>query len=96
MQTLVTGGAGFIGSHLVDLLLARGDEVAVVDNLATGKRANLAAGATFHEIDLRSAALPEVVAEIRPEVVFHQAAQLSVKFSTEDPRYDADVNVGGL
>lgn len=96
MKTLVTGGAGFIGSHLVDLLLARGDEVAIVDNLITGKRTNLAPEATFYEIDIRSRALSEIIAEVRPEVVFHQAAQLSVKASTEDPLFDAEVNVVGL
>jgi len=96
VKALVTGGAGFIGSHLVDLLLAEGHEVAIVDNLATGKRGNLAADAKFYEVDIRNQNLTQVFAEVRPEVVFHQAAQMSVKVSTENPLYDAEVNVVGL
>jgi len=95
MRTLVTGGAGFIGSHLVDALLARGDEVHVVDNLSTGSRENLAASAELHEIDIRDAALEELVARLRPEVVFHLAAQADVGTSVERPAFDADVNVVG-
>jgi UDP-glucose 4-epimerase len=96
MKALVTGGAGFIGSHIVDLLLAEGHEVAVVDNLAGGKRANLAPAARFHWLDIVDPALADLLRIERPEVVFHQAAQMSVKVSTDDPRYDARVNVQGL
>ena len=96
MRTLVTGGAGFIGSHLVDLLLAEGHEVAVVDNLVGGRRENLAAGARFYQVDIVEPALLGVLLTERPEVVFHQAAQMSVKVSTDNPRYDARVNVLGL
>jgi UDP-glucose 4-epimerase len=100
MKALVTGGAGFIGSNLVDALLARGDAVTVVDNLSTGRRTNLdqalAAGAELAELDIReAAALAELVARERPEVVFHLAAQIDVRKSIEDPAFDASINVGG-
>jgi UDP-glucose 4-epimerase len=90
MRAAVTGGAGFIGSNLVDALLARGDEVVVVDNLATGKRENVADGARFLEQDIRDEAL-----ELDAEVVFHLAAQADVNRSVRDPLYDTSVNVGG-
>jgi UDP-glucose 4-epimerase len=100
MRTLVTGGAGFIGSNLVDALLARGDEVTVVDDLSTGRRENLvgalAAGAELAELDIREAeALAEVTAQARPEVIFHLAAQIDVRKSIADPAFDASINVGG-
>ncbi len=95
MRALVTGGAGFIGSHVVDALLARGDDVHVVDNLATGDRANVGAGATFHERDIRDPSLVDLFAEVDPEVVFHLAAQADVGTSVERPDYDAEVNVVG-
>jgi UDP-glucose 4-epimerase len=100
MKCLVTGGAGFIGSHLVDALLARGDEVTVVDDLSTGRRENLdaglAAGADLVELDIRdAAALAALAAERRPETVFHLAAQIDVRKSLADPAFDAAVNVGG-
>jgi UDP-glucose 4-epimerase len=100
MRCLVTGGAGFIGSNLVDALLARGDEVTVVDDLSTGRRDNLdralAAGAELAELDIREApALLELAAERRPEVVFHLAAQIDVRKSLADPAFDASINVGG-
>jgi UDP-glucose 4-epimerase len=92
---MVTGGAGFIGSHLVDALLARGDEVHVVDNLATGSRENLASAATLLELDIRDEAFEELAARVRPEIVFHLAAQADVGTSVERPAFDADVNVIG-
>jgi UDP-glucose 4-epimerase len=95
MRAVVTGGAGFIGSHVADALLARGDEVHVVDNLATGSRANVPDGAELHELDIRDPALAELVARVRPEAVFHLAAQADVGTSVERPDFDADVNVVG-
>jgi UDP-glucose 4-epimerase len=100
MSALVTGGAGFIGSNLVDALLARGERVAVVDDLSTGRRENLAgaldAGATLHELDVRDAeALHAVFGQERPELVFHLAAQIDVRRSVADPALDARVNVEG-
>jgi len=100
MRCLVTGGAGFIGSNLVDALLLRGDEVTVVDNLATGRRVNLegalAAGADLLELDVRDGrALSEVASDRKPEAIFHLAAQIDVRKSLEDPAFDAAVNVGG-
>ena len=100
VDCLVTGGAGFIGSNLVDALLARGDRVVVVDNLSTGKRENLtgalAAGARLCEVDIRDApALTDVFAQARPQLVFHLAAQIDVRHSVADPAADAAANVLG-
>ena len=100
MKALVTGGAGFIGSNLVDALIARGDEVVVVDDLSSGRIANLEgaidAGARFVEASVTDTALvPELFAEARPEAVFHLAAQIDVRRSVTDPAYDLGVNVGG-
>jgi UDP-glucose 4-epimerase len=100
MRTLVTGGAGFIGSNLVDALLERGEEVAVVDDLSTGRRENLdaalSAGAELLEADIRdAAAMAEIGRSRRPEVVFHLAAQIDVRRSVAEPDFDASVNVAG-
>jgi UDP-glucose 4-epimerase len=100
MRCVVTGGAGFIGSNLVDALVARGDEVTALDSLITGKRANLesavARGATLAEVDLRDpAGVMSVFEQARPEVVFHLAAQADVRVSVTDPGADAHVNVVG-
>ncbi len=100
MRALVTGGAGFIGSNLVDALVERGDEVTVVDNLSTGRRENLdgalARGARLVEADIREGdALRTVFADARPEVVFHLAAQIDVRKSVADPAFDSGINVGG-
>ncbi|HEV2058329.1 MAG TPA: NAD-dependent epimerase/dehydratase family protein [Solirubrobacteraceae bacterium] len=100
MRTLVTGGAGFIGSHLVDALLARGDTVTVVDDLSSGRMSNLAEalanGAELHQADIRAgAALAAIVAAARPQIVFHLAAQVDVRRSLTDPAFDARTNVEG-
>jgi UDP-glucose 4-epimerase len=95
MRAIVTGGAGFIGSHLVDALVARGDEVHVVDNLVTGSRDNLPSTVELHELDIRDEALEQVTAQLQPEVVFHLAAQADVGTSVERPVFDAEVNVVG-
>jgi UDP-glucose 4-epimerase len=99
-RALVTGGAGFIGSHLVDALVARGDHVVVVDDLSTGSEANLrdasARGMTLVVGDIRDTDfVSEVVASERPELVFHLAAQIDVRASVSRPCFDADVNVTG-
>ena len=94
MRAVVTGGAGFIGSHVVDALLARGDEVHVLDDLSHGRRENIADGAQLHEGDIRSEAA-RLFAEATPEVCFHLAAQADVRVSVERPDFDADVNVVG-
>lgn len=104
MRTLVTGGAGFIGSTLVDRLLAEGHSVDVIDNLASGNLANLAdarshrdAALTFHQIDIREPGVSELIERRRPEVVFHLAAQVDVRVSVADPTLDASINlIGGL
>jgi UDP-glucose 4-epimerase len=95
VRALVTGGAGFIGSHLTDALIARGDSVTVVDDLSRGRSAQVNAGARFVELDITSAELAEAMAEAKPEVVFHHAAQIDVRASVRDPLHDADVNVVG-
>ena len=95
MKVLVTGGAGFIGSHVVDRLLVAGHAVDVVDNLATGRRERVAAGARLHVCDLRDARLDDVLAAAKPDIVVHIAAQAAVPRSVADPCFDASVNVLG-
>ena len=95
MRILVTGGAGFIGSHVATLLLSAGHEVAIVDDLSTGKRANLPAGARFYQCDIRDPELASSFIDFRPEVVSHHAAQMSVRISIQQPRLDAAINVEG-
>lgn len=94
MRVVVTGGAGFIGSHAVDALLARGDEVHVLDNLATGSRQNVDPAATLHEGDIRNDA-GALFDAVRPELCLHLAAQADVNTSVRRPDYDAEVNVLG-
>jgi UDP-glucose 4-epimerase len=101
-KALVTGGAGFIGSTLVDRLLAEGHTVDVVDNLSTGSLANLAEARSagtgrfnFHQLDVRSTDLVDLMARRKPEVVFHLAAQADVRVSVADPVLDADINILG-
>jgi UDP-glucose 4-epimerase len=102
MRALVTGGAGFIGSTLVDRLLAEGHEVDVVDNLSTGSLANLADARSntdhrfqLHNLDIRDEALEELIERRQPEVIFHLAAQIDVRVSVADPVLDAMINVIG-
>jgi UDP-glucose 4-epimerase len=100
MRCVVTGGAGFIGSNLVDALLERGDSVTVIDNLSTGKRSNLEQalerGATLHEVDIADAdTVHGIFAEASPELVFHLAAQIDVRYSVEQPAGDARGNILG-
>jgi UDP-glucose 4-epimerase len=95
MRILITGGAGFIGSHVTDAYLAAGYDVAVVDDLSSGSADNVHPRARWYRIDIRDAALDAVFAAERPEVVCHHAAQVSVRRSVEAPQADADVNVLG-
>ncbi len=100
MDCVVTGGAGFIGSNLVDALVARGDRVTVIDNLSTGKRSNLegalAGGAKLEVADVSDGpAVAAIFESARPELVFHHAAQIDVRYSVESPAQDANVNVLG-
>ena len=100
MRAIVTGGAGFIGSNLVDGLLARGDQVTVIDDLSTGRRGNLdgaiARGARLCVLDVRDGAeLAALVKEEEPAVIFHLAAQIDVRRSLVDPAWDSSINVGG-
>ncbi len=94
-KVLVTGGAGFIGSHIVDLYLKHGHDVAVVDNLSTGRRDNLDPRARLYQVDLLDARLAEVLDRERPQVVNHHAAQISIKVSMQDPARDAQTNILG-
>lgn len=95
VKVLVTGGAGFIGSHVVDAYLADGYEVVVVDNLSTGRLSNLNPAATFYEMDIRSPQLSEVFEKEQPDYVNHHAAQMDVRRSVAEPLFDADVNIRG-
>ncbi|HHX95439.1 MAG TPA: NAD-dependent epimerase/dehydratase family protein [Clostridia bacterium] len=95
MKLLVTGGAGFIGSHVVDLLVSLKHQVIVVDNLVTGKKENVNERAVLYEVDICSPQLEDVFRSESPEAVFHLAAQATVPRSLEDPLYDAEVNIAG-
>ena len=95
MKVLITGGAGFIGSHVADALIRAGHTVAIVDDLSTGNRAWLPPKAVFYELDIRSEELGKVFAAERPDAVSHLAAQASVGRSVTDPAFDASVNIGG-
>lgn len=96
MRILVTGGAGFIGSHIAEAALAAGHEVCVLDNLSSGRRENVPAGARFAEVDVRDgAAVRALVEDFRPDAITHQAAQASVAVSMREPLLDASVNLIG-
>ena len=95
MKVLVTGGVGFIGSHVVDRLLQEGHDVVVVDNLVTGKRKNVPKAVQFYKLDIENPKLERIFRNERPSIVFHLAAQMNVRRSVEDPMFDAQVNVLG-
>ena len=95
MKVLVTGGAGFIGSHIADAYLAAGHDVVIVDDLSSGRRDNVPEGATFYECDIRSPELERIFATERPDAVNHQAAKANVRESFDEPMLYADVNVVG-
>ena len=96
MKVLVTGGAGFIGSHLVDALVEAGHGVVVVDDLSSGRKENINPKATFYQLDIRSESLRDVFRKERIEIVDHHAAQMDVRRSVADPQFDATVNVIGF
>ncbi|HEX5035016.1 MAG TPA: NAD-dependent epimerase/dehydratase family protein [bacterium] len=96
MRILITGGAGFIASHVQDAYLAAGHEVAVLDNLATGQKANLSPKSRFYELDIRDSAIERAFAEFQPEAISLHAAQMDVRRSVEDPVYDCQVNGLGM
>jgi UDP-glucose 4-epimerase len=95
MKIVVTGGAGFIGSHVVELYVSRGHEVLIVDSLVTGKRENLHPKARFFELDIRDAKLADLIRSEKPDVINHHAAQMDVRKSVTDPIFDAQVNILG-
>jgi len=95
IKVLVTGGAGFIGSHLVDRLIQEGNQVIVIDNLSTGKRKQVNKKAQFYKMDIRSKRIERVFRKERPLIMVHLAAQMNVRHSTEDPCFDAEVNILG-
>ncbi len=96
MKILVTGGAGFIGSHVVDTYIEEGHEVLVVDNLNSGRRENINRKATFFEADIRDKdSVEQIVKEFRPDIINHHAAQISVVYSVKNPELDIDVNIKG-
>src|ERR1700759_4627600 len=92
-HVLVTGGAGFIGSHLVDAYLDRGLRVSIIDDLSTGRRSNVNPRATFHQADLRDPKTVALLDEIRPDLIHHHAAQIDVRTSVADPALDAEINI---
>lgn len=95
MKVLVTGGAGFIGSHVVDLLIQNGYQVVIVDDLSTGRASNLNPAAKFCQLDIRSPKLMEIFETEQPDFVSHHAAQMDVRRSVAEPLFDADVNILG-
>lgn len=96
LTACVTGGAGFIGSHVAEALVAAGHRVLVIDDLSSGRQENLPAGAELHVLDIRSEAAARLITDARVEILVHHAAQMDVRRSVADPVFDADVNIGGL
>jgi UDP-glucose 4-epimerase len=94
-KIIVTGGAGFIGSHIVDELIARGHRVVVIDNLSTGKKENINSKVKFYKVDIRDKKIAEIFKKEKPNFVFHYAAQIDTRTSVRDPVFDAEVNILG-
>jgi UDP-glucose 4-epimerase len=95
LKVLVTGGAGFIGSHIVDLLIENGYEICIIDNLTHGKKSNINSKAKFYKIDIRNKRILDIFKNEKPEYIIHSAAQISVQKSIENPINDADINING-
>ena len=95
MKIMVTGGAGFIGSHVTDVFIEEGHDVIVVDDLSTGRRSNINPHAVFYEMDIRSPDMEQIFIQEKPEVICNHAAQMSTRKSMIDPAFDADVNIVG-
>jgi UDP-glucose 4-epimerase len=95
-KILLTGGAGFIGSHLADAFVAQGHDVHIIDDLSSGKLENIPQGATFHQLNIASEEVEALFAQERFEVLVHQAAQMDVRRSVADPRFDARINIDGF
>lgn len=95
MKALVTGGAGFIGSHIVDRLISMGIETIIIDNMYTGQKENINPKAKFYLNDIRDEEVQNIIKKERPDYIFHTAAQMSVPFSVENPKFDLDVNGNG-
>jgi UDP-glucose 4-epimerase len=95
MKILLTGGAGFIGSHIADLLIEEGHQLIIVDNLSTGKEANLNSAASFYHSDILDEGLEEIFSREKPDIVNHHAAQINVRKSVADPIYDLEINIRG-
>ena len=95
MKYLITGGAGFIGSHLADELIKKGQEVVIIDNLYTGRKENLNAKAIFYDADIQSPQISEIFKKEKPEIVFHYAAQIDIRKSVENPAESARTNILG-
>lgn len=96
MRIVVTGGAGFIASHVVDAYVDRGHEVHIIDDLSTGQRTNVNPKATLHQVDIADARAAKLIERIKPDVLSHHAAQMDVRHSVADPLFDARVNILGL
>ena len=94
-KILVTGGAGFIGSNLVDKLIQKGHKVLIIDNLSTGFKEHINTNAKFYQMDIRSAAIDKIIEKERPEAMYHLAAQVDVRKSLEDPNLDVEINISG-
>ncbi len=95
MKVVLTGGAGFIGSHVADLLIKEGHNLAIIDNLSSGKRENIPPDASFYKLDILDPAMDDILHKESPEVVIHHAAQISVRLSVEDPINDMEINIRG-
>ena len=96
MRILVTGGAGFIGSNIVDKYVREGHDVLIIDDLSTGKEKNINPNAEFHKISICNAGIENIFKEFKPDVVNHHAAQMDVRRSVSDPVFDANTNIIGL